>query len=462
MQSRRGAPFDLVIAHGLVVTPAGTMTADVGIAGGAIAAIGTAASMPSSGERLDAAGLVVLPGLIDAHVHFRDPGHVEKEDFGTGSAGAAAGGVTTVIDMPNTAGAVYRAADLHAKRQIAESRSWVDFGLYGALDATNLDQARDLAQAGASAFKIFMYERPAPPPHGILDDHVLLAAFARAAEAGLPVCVHAENEDLVRHATEQERQTGRGDALAHLRARPAVAEVEAIQRAILLASEAGARLHICHVSSADGAAAIRAARACGASVTAEVTPQHLLLDSSLYSTLGAAMKMVPPIRDARDRLALWEALLDGSISMVATDHAPHTAAEKLRPDMLEAASGIPGVETSVPLMLTQVYDGRLTLEQYVRAASEWPARIFGLWPRKGAIRVGADADLTIVDVNRTQVVRGSALRSRARVTPFEGMTVRGVPVYTLVRGTIVMAHGELRGQPIGRMARPRPVLGGEE
>jgi len=444
---------DLVVRNGDVLVGSRRLRANLAIRDGRIEAIADVSAPISSPETINAAGLTILPGVIDPHVHFRDPGFTYKETFSTGSAAAAFGGVTTVFDMPSTNPPVYDAGLLGDKRKLAERQSWVDFGLYGSLDHTNIGRAAELAAAGAVAFKVFMYDRHSSPPYGITDNYLLLKAFEEVAGTGLVVTVHAESNDIVKSLTRVAKENDRSDPLAHLESRPAISEAEAIQRALLLAETSGARLHIAHLSSNAGVDLVRRAKCRGVRVTAEVTPQHLLLDSRDYARIGSAVKMVPPIRYISDQQALWAGMLDGTIDMIATDHAPHTESEKSRP-IMEAASGMVGVETSLPLMLTQVNSGRLSLSQYVRLASENPARVFGLYPRKGAIAIGSDADLVAVDLNRRWTIRSSELHSLSRVTPFDDWSVTGCAKYTIVRGNVVMAEGKLVGSPSGRMQVP--------
>lgn len=448
--------FDLLITNGRFVTPAGIQKGWLGVTEGLIATLG-AGEAPSSRRVIDAGESFVLPGGIDPHVHFRDPGFLDKEDFSTGSAAAAAGGVTTVFDMPNTRPAVLTPEVLSAKRDIAASKSYVDFGLFAAVDASNTDQIPALAAAGAIAFKVFMYARSNPPPAGILDDGRLWEAFAAIGATGRVACVHAENDALARYFTQRVQASGRRDPQVHLDARPALCEVEAIQRAILLAHDAGAHVHICHMSSGAGANRVRAAKEHGRRVTAETGPQNLLLDDTDYARIGAAMKMTPPIRTADDAAALWRAVHDGTVDMLATDHAPHTPDEKHTDDIFEAASGIIGVETTLPLMLTEVNAGRLSLSRLVQLRSERPAQVFGIYPQKGVIQIGSDADLVIVDMDQERSIRGERLHSRSRVTPFEGRSVRGGVRTTIVRGHVVYHNGELGEPAIGRMVTPRMI-----
>ncbi len=445
------AVFDLVVRNGRFVTPSGIVEGWLGVQDGKIAALG-AGNPPPSQANVDASGNIVLPGGIDPHVHFRDPGFTYKEDFGTGTAAAAAGGVTTIFDMPNTHPAVLSVEILNDKRAMAESKALVDFGLYAAADPTNLDEFQNLTDAGAIAFKVFLSDPAHPPPQAVTDEAMLWQVFDRIARTGRPVCVHAENQSLVQFFTKRALAGDTNDPLIHLNARPTICETEAIQRAILVAADVGAHLHICHLSSGAGAELVRAARARGIHVTAETGPQNLLLNDGDYARLGSRMKMKPPVRTAADSATLWDAVLDGAVDMLATDHAPHTAEEKLK-DMPSAASGFVGVETTLPLMLTQVNAGSLTLAQLNRLRSEMPARVFGIYPSKGVIQVGADADLVVIDMDKQWTISSERLHSRSTITPFDGFQAQGAVVQTILRGNVIFADVEIVGMPRGKMVK---------
>ncbi len=445
--------FDLVLSNGRFVTPEGDFTGWLGIERGKIAALGMDAP-PHANHTLDANGHIVLPGGIDPHVHLRDPGFTYKEDFGTGTAAAAAGGVTTIFDMPNTHPAVLSVEILKDKRRIVERKAYVDFGLYAAAAPTNLDALRDLANAGAIAFKVFLSDPAHPPPQSILDTGVLWQAFSIIAETGRPVCVHAESQDLVKFFTARARSADPHDARTHLAARPTICETDACQRAILVAADTGAHLHICHLSSGAGADLVRTAKARGIHVTAETGPHNLLLSADDYERLATRLKMKPPVRARSDAVTLWEATLDGTVDMLATDHAPHTEQEKFKENVFEAASGFVGVETTLPLMLTQVNAGKLSLHDLNRLRAEMPARVFGLYPTKGAIQVGSDADLVLVDMEKRWTIEGERLHSRSRVTPFAQFPVQGAVVATLLRGRVIFENGQFVGAPQGKMIAP--------
>ena len=427
---------DLVIHRGTVVTGSTTYAASVAVKDGKIQAIGSADSMPETKELLDATGLHILPGAIDVHVHFRDPGYPHKEDFASGTAAAAFGGVTTVFDMPNTIPPVGDAATLAAKHAVASSKAHVDYGLYGLLGEDSIGNVPELIAGGVIGFKLYMGNTfgriPSPSTGAMLD------AFEAVAPTGKRISLHAETNSIMERRESQLRAAGRTDALAHLASRPDVVAVEAVARAAILAEWTGARIHILHISSAAELAPLADARARGVDVTGETCPHYLLLSSDDYARFGGIIRVNPPVREPANQDPLWRALQTGLIDMVATDHAPHTPEEKTRPDIWTVDCGFPGVETQMPIMLTEVARGRGSLCDYVRWSSEMPARVWGLFPTKGVLQPGADADIAIVDIARRWTIDDAALQSRSKITPWHGREVQGLPIHTLVRGRFVM------------------------
>lgn len=444
---------DLIVKDGYLVNSESVYEADLAIADGRIVAIAARGALNvEAGEVYDAAGRYVLPGVIDGHVHFRDPGLEHKEDFQTGSRAAVMGGVTMVLDMPNTLPPTSTAELVEQKQRIAESKSYCDFGLLGLVVQENVDELAPMAHAGVVGYKCFLGESigniPAP------DDGMLLDAFAEIARTGLRIGFHAENNAILQHRIRQLKATGRTDPLAHVESRPAIAEVEAIQRMALFAQAVGTRIHIFHLSSRDGLQMIDEWRAKGVDITCETGAHYAFLTSDDMRTLGAMLRMNPPVREPGHGDALFQGLVDGRVNAIATDHSPHTREEKMHDDIWKAISGFAGVETSVRLFLTYgVNAERMTLPQYVRASSEGPARMWGLYPRKGAIAVGSDADLTIIDLDKTGVIDASAMHGKNNHNPFEGHHTTGEAVATIVGGAIVMRDGNLLGEPRGKMVR---------
>ncbi|WP_245638348.1 allantoinase AllB [Croceicoccus bisphenolivorans] len=431
---------DLVINGATLVTDSATFPASIAIKDGAILAIGGADAMPEAKEVLDATGKFLLPGAIDAHVHFRDPGYTHKETWETGTASAAMGGVTTVFEMPNTNPPTGNVEALNIKLKSAEA-AYVDFGIYGLLGEDNLDQLEALIEGGVAAFKCFMGNTfgnlPSPPSGAILE------GFEIVAKHGYRVALHAENASIMARRQKKLQAAGRCDPLAHLDARPPVVAVEAVARAAILAEWTGARIHILHVSSGDELRPLREAKLRGVDITAETCPHYLLLDEHAYTDKKSLIRVNPPVREKVHQDQLWQGVADGTIDMIATDHAPHSHDEKHRDDIWTADCGFTGVQTQMPLMLSQVVAGRMSITQYVRMTSLAPAKAFGLYPRKGALLPGSDADIVIIDMDRETIVEPGDLQSKGNSTPFEGWTAKGAPIHTLVRGRFVMRDGKL-------------------
>jgi dihydroorotase len=457
-----GMIADLVIKGGTVVTDTAAFRGAIAILGEAIVAVGDDDAMPEAREVIDATGKHVLPGAIDVHVHFREPGYTHKETWETGTASAAMGGVTTVFEMPNTNPPTGTVEALNLKLKAAE-KAYVDFGIYGLLAENNIDQLESLIEGGVAAFKCFMGNTfgnlPAPPTGAMLE------GFEIVAKHGYRIALHAEDASIMARRQIKLQEAGRKDPLAHLAARPPVVAVEAVSRAAILAEWTGARIHILHVSSGDELRPLKEAKLRGVDITAETCPHYLLLDEHAYTEKGSLIRVNPPVREKTHQDQLWKGVQDGVIDMIATDHAPHSHAEKHKDDIWTADCGFTGVETQMPLMLTQVEKGRLSLNDYVRMTSAAPAKAFGLYPRKGALLPGSDADIVVVDLGRAGKVDGAVLKTKGPSTPFQGTETTAAPIHTIVRGRIVMKDRELvteaRGhgrsvRRIQQMPTPRP------
>ena len=434
---------DLVIRGGRLVSSTGIMSAGIAIEGGVIVAISRDDALPDSRETIDATGKYVLPGVIDPHVHFRSPGYEYKEDWASGTAAAACGGVTTVFEMPNSDPPTSTVDALQIKQQIASRDAYVDYGVYGLLGQQNLGDLPGLARHGVIGLKCFMGNNPI----GHIDDGAMLEGLEIAASLGLRVTVHAENATIIERKTGRLRASGRRDPLAHLESRPAVCAVDAVERAVAFAEAAGAQVHIAHEGCKDALPIIRAAKHRGVAVTAETCPHYLLLTAEDMHRVGPVLRVNPPVRAAGHAEPLWSGLADGVIDMLATDHAPHAIPEKTADDIWDCVSGFGGLETAIPLLLTEVNRGRITLEQYVTWSSLAPARVWGLYPRKGVLDVGSDADIVIVDLAQEATIRADRFQSKSKITPFEGFRTKGQPVCTIVRGRVVMRDGALEGRP---------------
>jgi allantoinase len=451
---------DLVVKNGYVVTPQETFKGGVAIAGEKFVSIGTDDSLPDGNEVIDARGKHILPGLIDAHVHFREPGLTYKEDFGTGSTAAVCGGITTVIDMPNVIPPTADAEQVRVKQRLAEEKSLVDFGVLAVVVQTNTAEILSMAEAGAIGFKIFFGETIGNLPFP--DDGMCLEAFANITKTQLPLGIHAENRQIMHYWTNKLKSEGKNDPVYWESSRPYLCEAESVAHALFFAEHFGTKLHVLHMSSKQAAQLVKQAKERGLRVTAETGPHYLLREPKDMVEVGPLLKMNPPVRTRDHGDALWEGLLNGHVDMIATDHSPHTLEEKgsditgklLKPAIWDCISGFAGVETGVPLMLTEVNKGRMSLNHYVKLASENPARVWQIYPRKGAIRLGSDGDVTIVDMEKEAVIDANKLHSKNKPTPWHGWKVKGVPICTIVRGHVQMRDGEPVGKPIGRMQRP--------
>jgi dihydroorotase len=434
--------FDLMLRGGVVATPGGLVQTDVAVRNGRIAAFGSFGAADAR-QSVECTGLHVLPGVIDTQVHFREPGLEHKEDISTGTAAAAMGGVTAVFDMPNTAPPTVGAAELANKCRRAEGRAWVDMAFFIGATPENAGELADLERLpGCAGVKMFM---------GSSTGSLLVADDAGVAEVlkrgSRRIAVHAEDEMRLR----QRFAIVRGGANPALH--PAWRDVEAAQtatrRLLALAAEAKRRVHVLHISTAEEMELLCRHRDLA---TVEVTPQHLtLVAPECYEELGSFAQMNPPIREARHRQALWRALDDGLVDCIGSDHAPHTREEKKRP-YPESPSGMPGVQTLLPVMLDHVARGRPSLERLVDLTSAGPARIYGIAGR-GRIALGYSADFSVVDLKARRTITNRWIVSRCGWTPFDGMTVCGWPIVTVVRGQVVMRDGSLVNEPVGGLVR---------
>jgi allantoinase len=450
---------ELIIRGGEVILPTGRAATDIAVTAGVITAIGS--EVKGGAEVIDARGLVVLPGLVDAHVHFNEPGRADWEGWDAGTRGAAAGGVTTVLEMPlNAHPPTITAANFDAKLAVASRKALVDFGLWGGLVNDNLAELSELAARGVVGFKAFMSESGVDDFRRV-PDGVLAAGLKAAARLGVVVGVHAESHEMVERLTGEIRGRREVDRLAWCRARPPAAELEAIRRLVscVRGAGAGARAHVVHVSGADGLSEVQGAREWGLSITAETCPHYLDFDEQDFARVGPALKCAPPIRDAASRERLWTALLAGEVDLVASDHSPCPAADKKKGehDVWQAWGGVAGIQATLPVLLTDGVHARgLSLERVADLTATAPARVFGLYPRKGAIAIGADADFTLIDPLRTWTFGPEHLHTRSGISPYLGRTFKGAAVRTIVRGRTVFADGEVVGTP-GWGALVRPV-----
>jgi allantoinase len=431
------------------VTADDVVRGGVAVRSGKIAEVVSGDRTVAAAEVVDAGGKLLMPGLVDGHVHFNEPGRKQWEGYRTGTRAAAAGGITTVLEMPlNATPPTIDVAKLAAKREAVRSESIVDYAQWGGLVADNLSDLEGLMADGVVGCKAFMsasgvdFER--------VDDGLLYAGLELAGEAGSVIGVHAENEHLTALLAKRLRDAGRTDRAAWPESRPPEAEVEAIRRACYLARIARGNLHVVHVSTAGGLAEISREKLEGTSVTAETCPHYLFFDSSDFERLGPVAKCAPPLRPRDEVEALWEAVLAGHVDTIGSDHSPCLWADKEKglDDVWQAWGGISGLQTMLPALLTEgVHRRGLALPALVRMTATSPARIFGLYPEKGAIAPGADADLVIVDPDREWTLEADRLMYRNRHSAYVGSSFRGAVTRTLVRGRTVYLDGEVVAAP---------------
>jgi dihydroorotase len=440
--------IELVITGGLLVTPSGIVRADLAINHGLIVAVGDVSDYRPANQ-IDAKNLVVMPGVIDTHVHFREPGFPEKEDMASGSRAAALGGVTTVFDMPNTKPSTTTVALLQDKFERAKQRFFVDYGFYiGATPNNTAELVAAEGLPGCAGIKLFMGSSTGDL---LVAEDAEIEPIMRATRGTL--AVHAEDESRLNANKKDvlESAAAKGECGVHLH--PCYRDVEtayrATKRLIDLARKLNRRVHVLHVTSAEELPLLAANKDL---VSCEVLPQHLALSApSCYDKLGTLAQMNPPIRDAEHGRALWAAIRNGLIDTVGSDHAPHTLAEKGQA-YPASPSGMPGVQTMLPILLDAVNAGSLTLERLVDLTSAGPARVYGI-KRKGRIAVGFDADLVLVDLKKRQTIRNQWIASTCGWTPFDGMEITGWPVMTILRGMPIMQDDELLGSAVGQPVR---------
>jgi dihydroorotase (multifunctional complex type) len=415
----------------------------IAIEDGRIFKIGKESQMPKADEKLDLRNLLVLPGLIDAHVHLRDEGKAYKEDFYTGTAAAAAGGITTVLDMPNNSPVTMSAEALKNRMQIAEKKVLVNVGFYSEFP-TNLNSIKDIVTQGAVAFKLFMAANIGGL--NVDDDKALQEAFSKVGELGVPVAVHAEDKALLRANEERLKRANRHDADAFLKAHSEQVELKAVKRLLETSAKVNVHLHFCHMTTKEGLNAVIEAKKAGRNVTCEVTPLHLLLSNADFERYGLMLIMVPPLRSKSHIEALWRGISEGWVDTLGSDHAPHTLDEKSASSVWDIKVGLPGLETTLPLMLTMMKKGRISLANVIRLLSEKPAEIFNLKDR-GYLKPGNKADLTIVDLKKKFKIDAAKFHSKAKYSPFDGWEVQGKPVKTFVNGLLVMDEQEIIAKP---------------
>ncbi len=445
--------YDLLIQNGTVVTENGTSMIDIAVDGETIAELGETGSIGRARETIDASGLHVLPGVVDVHFHCRAPSHPERGTFGSETRAAAAGGVTTVLEMPISDPACSTPEVFLSRKKLGENECYVDFGLFSGAALKTRRHVDAMVEVGAIGFKLFTHD---PPPNRESEfnglwastDEAISDALDLISETDLTCTVHAESQALLTMYESQVTESGTVP-------RPPEIEAAAIDLLGKITEATGAKVHIAHMSSAASVEALTRARTATNQISGETAPHYLIFGEEQIREFGSFVRVAPPLRTADDNKSLWEALRSGVIEVIASDHAPFTPADKDVPYHL-APRGIPGIELMLPVIMDGVAAELISLEQAVRALSEAPSRLFGLFPKKGAIRAGSDADLVLWDSGSTMRVALDSLRSRSAgsAVVYDGMTMAGRLVRTILRGKTVFDNGSIVGESRGQFVRP--------
>lgn len=463
--------WDLAITNGTVVTGTESYKANIYIKSGIIKAISSEDLGPAK-ETLDASGKKVFAGFIDTHVHSRDGGALHKETFWHSTRAAAMGGVTSIIEMPNAVPAVCNVENFKVQKNNLESKAFVDFAMWGlCVGDINNEDLEGLSKMGVAGFKFFWgyalkrsnfnliynFDPNDPDVFPPLDDGQVYDIFRNVAKTGKLLAIHAENAPLIRRLTAEikpEEYATEYEAL--LATRPRIAEETVVQTAISFSKATGCRLHVLHSSAKETVDLVEAAQQKGLKITAETCPHYLVLTKNDFKRVGPMIKGYPPVRDKADQDRLWEGLRKGILSHVCSDHAPHTAEEKNN-SLFKIPSGMCGLETLVPLMADSVNKGLITENDLARVLSETPATLFGLDYCKGYLRPGMDADITVMDMDLTETVDINKFQSVSKVSAYDGFTVKGIPVASIVRGNIVMKDRKLTDNQVGHFVPSKDV-----
>ena len=459
--------LDTLIKNAQVVLESGIARLDLGISDGLIVALVADSAAIEADETIDAAGKLLLPGAIDIHFHCRAPAYPQRGDFATETRAAAAGGVTTVFEMPISKPCCATGEIFAMRKALAQRDAYVNFGLYGAPGLLDRDEIAAMVDQGAIAFKIFMTSAPKGRDdefEGLCLPQVpeLYQALKLVAETGLVCAVHAENNQLLEWHTRQLVADGRNDVPAHGESRPPHVEALAIATLLTLNENIGANLHIAHLSGAEPLAVFRRFKATGSTASAETCPHYLFFTEDDLARVGPYAKVNPPLRKEADQAALWEALIDGTVMAITTDHSPFTAEEKerARTDIWATPPGAPGVEELLLGVMHEALSGRISVNKAVDLVATNGAKRFGVYPQRGHIGIGAAADLVIYDPNVETTISRDMLFSKARDCDklYDGMTFKGAVNRTIVNGKTVFQDGQIIGAPgDGQFLRPDPA-----
>ncbi len=447
--------FDLVVRRGAVcLGEDAPVVCSLGIRNGVVVAV-TLDDIEGR-EVIDAEGKMVLPGTVDPHVHIRAPGHDERETFHSGTCDAAAGGVTTIMEMPISSPPPYSPEVVEARMRLAASESVVDVAFFGAAGMDRIDSIVPCSKSGIVAFKTFLHEAPKGREAEFVgltapDTPDLYEVMRKIAESGVIGAFHAENNAMIQRNIRNMTAAGQTTPKDHERSRPPICEIETTAKVLLFAEETGATVEICHISTPRAVELVNEARARGVRAFAETCPSYLFLNTDALDRFGPFAKCNPPVRSEKEREGMWEFVRDGSIDFIGSDHAPYTEEEKLKGDgnIFVPPAGFPGLGTRLPLMYTAVREGKISLRRMIELICTNPAKAFGLYPKKGVIALGADADFVLIDPEREGTISKDEMftRCRASARVFDGWRVFGKPERTIVRGRTVFADGKITAEP---------------
>lgn len=440
--------YDLILENGTIVNSQGQYSASIGVINGLITTIATDLSQASAVDRIDLAGHLILPGCIDSHMHLWEPGLVAEPDFKDGTKAALAGGVTTIVDHPLTIPEVLNEQVFFEKVELGKQTSYTDFALHGGVSPDNLNQLEGMWRAGCTAFKIFMCESGSKVAG--LNSGELRQAFIAIGKLGATAIIHAENNEMMQFNFKKLADNQRKDPMAFVEWRPPEAEIEAINRAIYLMKGTGARTVFLHTTVPEGVEKTFQARIQEhLDIWVETCPHNLYLTTEHLKKHGPWVTYSPPVRDEKTVDLLWEMLRQGKILTIGSDHGPvdMKLKEAGQEDIFKGQFGIPGAETIVPLMVNSVAQGKISLFQLVSFLSENPARLYGLYPRKGCIQPGSDADFTVINLTEKHILSAKNMVTSCGWIPYEGWNLDGRVTHAFIRGKLVMHHGEVLSQP---------------
>lgn len=459
--------LDLAIVNGTAFIEGGFRSADIGIKNERIVIVAEPGALPEAARTIDAAGKHILPGGIDTHVHYRDPGHAERETFAVGTRAAAAGGCTTFFEHPISIPPQYNAEILHNRMALCKKGSCVDYCFFGAAGGEFPEEIEPLSHEGVVAYKTFLHEAPegrAAEFKGLTsaNNFQLMRALKEVKKTGLTLAAHAEDNELVTGNIRQLRSIGRVDYLAHCESRPPIVEIEAVAKMLRFGKEVGCPIELVHISTCGAMELAKQAKLEGRKVLVETCPHYLLLDESYVKEYGPYAKCNPALRKKEEVEKLWDYVLDGTVDFIGSDHSPFLVSEKEtgNNDIFIAPSGFPGVDLRLPLIITEAKRGRISLERAVELLCVNPAKLFNIFPQKGTISAGSDGDLTIIDLNKEVVFHAKDSYSQAKdiMKVYEGWNLGCSVDYTIVRGRIVMEEGIVDESAAGWGDFVRPAL----